>query len=146
MPACSSLCSCMCLYNFVSVMFPEKVCCNNHLTTASPTNYQGSEKETKKSGWTQVIGCVRTKTLQCFRTCRLNSSPHSGHMRLSSFSCSIKCALRLASLENFFPHSGHTGFSGLWMAMCKLRLSSTLNVWLHFGQRHGLSSSSCVLL
>ena len=41
-------------------------------------------------------------------TCTPNSSPHSGHIRLSSLSCRIICAFRLATREKLFPHSGHT--------------------------------------
>ena len=51
----------------------------------------------------------------------LNSSPHSEQNTLSSFSCSITCAFKLAMRENFLLHSGHLGSSTLWVALCKIK-------------------------
>lgn len=51
----------------------------------------------------------------------LNSSPHSEQNRLSSFSCSITCAFKLAMRENFLLHSGHRGSSTLCVALCRIK-------------------------
>lgn len=77
------------------------------------------------------------------RTWRLNSSPHSVHIRFSSFSWSMMWAFRLAILENFFPHSGHVGSpsAGTWVATWSFRLSTTLKDMAQWGHLKGLSSS-----
>ena len=62
------------------------------------------------------------KSKKHVHTIVLNSSPHSEQNRLSSFSCSITCAFKLAMRENFLLHSGHRGSSTLWVALCKIKL------------------------
>ena len=69
----------------------------------------------------------------------LNSAPHSGHMRLSSFMCSDTCDLKAATREKTVSHSGQMSVSPLsasWVARCRRRLASTLNEAPHCQHLH----------